>query len=258
MCVFKAVNQKDKLWCGCFMPSVAHASSKMHTSNSCLCCLCNAMSQLQIHKRYQAAGVLEMQVQQDIHLMWVVMLTTASSFVQVVTYLLVVIYKAAPVQQVHHGLEAEDGLPGQAGVVRHHGGPCLQLDRLICLCPGKLLQPHLHAVHTQWCRGNCICYNLPYGFYPQTSDHSLFGFETYVAASRPAGNTPTCTYLTCSSAASLQLDKLACLCPADWFCHNCSHCTSSNARPQADHDIKVQNFVISAAVQNCSFSNQRM
>lgn len=60
-----------------------------------------------------------------------------------------IIDKAAPVQQVHHGLEAEDGLPCQAGVVWHHGGASLQLDGLICFCPGKLLQPHLQAPHSQ-------------------------------------------------------------------------------------------------------------
>ena len=37
------------------------------------------------------------------------------------SYHLVVIYVAAPIQQVHHGLKAEDGLFGQLGIVRDHG-----------------------------------------------------------------------------------------------------------------------------------------
>ncbi len=54
-----------------------------------------------------------------------------------------VIDKAAPVKHIHHGLEAEDGLAGQAGVVGgHHGAGC-KLHRLVCLCPGKLLKPNL-------------------------------------------------------------------------------------------------------------------
>ena len=68
------------------------------------------------------------------------------------THLLIVhmiIDKAAPVQQVHHGLEAEDGLPRQAGVVWHHGRAGLQLDGLICFCPSKLLKPHLRIPHSQ-------------------------------------------------------------------------------------------------------------
>ena len=36
-------------------------------------------------------------------------------------YLAVVIHIAAPVQQIHHGLKAEDGLFGQFGIVRNHG-----------------------------------------------------------------------------------------------------------------------------------------
>ena len=58
-------------------------------------------------------------------------------------YPLVVIDQAAPVQHVHHGLKAEDGLFHELCVVR--GRHCLGslLDGLVLLCPGKLLLPYL-------------------------------------------------------------------------------------------------------------------
>ena len=36
-------------------------------------------------------------------------------------YLVVVIDIAAPVQQIHHGLKAENGLLSQVGIIRDHG-----------------------------------------------------------------------------------------------------------------------------------------
>lgn len=54
-----------------------------------------------------------------------------------------VIDKAAPVQQIHHGLEAEDGLAGQGWVVGGHHGAGFKLHRLVCLCPSELLKPNL-------------------------------------------------------------------------------------------------------------------
>lgn len=57
--------------------------------------------------------------------------------------LLVVINKAAPVEQLHHSFKAEHGLAGQVSILGHHAGPCLQFDGLVCFCPGKLLKPDL-------------------------------------------------------------------------------------------------------------------
>ena len=57
--------------------------------------------------------------------------------------LFMVVHKAAPVEQVEHGLKAEHGLLRQLGITGNHEGPGLQLDRLVSLPPGKLLEPHL-------------------------------------------------------------------------------------------------------------------
>ena len=61
------------------------------------------------------------------------------------THPFVVVHEAAPVQHVHHGLKAEDGLPVELMIIRHGEGPSRQLDGLVRLCPSKLLLPHLHA-----------------------------------------------------------------------------------------------------------------
>lgn len=58
-----------------------------------------------------------------------------------------VIHKAAPVQQLHHGLKAEDRLAGQVRVVRDHDRARLHLDWLVCFCPSKFLQPNLQEEH---------------------------------------------------------------------------------------------------------------
>ena len=79
----------------------------------------------------------------------------AATRVDVEAHPVVIIYQAAPVQQVHHGLKAEDGLLRHARVVRKHGRACSQFDWYVCLCPSHLLQPRLqHAGtvldHRQW------------------------------------------------------------------------------------------------------------
>ena len=66
-------------------------------------------------------------------------------------YLAVVIHIAAPVQQIHHGLEAKDGLFGQFGIIRNHGCTSLKLDRLVCFGPGKFLQPNLPVNSNSHC-----------------------------------------------------------------------------------------------------------
>ena len=59
-------------------------------------------------------------------------------------YPLVVVDQAAPVQHVHHGLEAEQRLvPRLLGICRQGYVTCCQLDCLISFCPCKLLQPDL-------------------------------------------------------------------------------------------------------------------
>ena len=63
-----------------------------------------------------------------------------------------VVHKAAPVEQVEHGLKAEHGLLRQLGVVGDHEGARLQLDGLVCLRPGKLLEPHLGRQEADWCQ----------------------------------------------------------------------------------------------------------
>ena len=63
-----------------------------------------------------------------------------------------VIHKAAPVEQVEHGLKAEHGLLRQLGIVRDHEGTCRQLDGLVSLRPSKLLKPHLQqqpGIHSE-------------------------------------------------------------------------------------------------------------
>ena len=60
-----------------------------------------------------------------------------------VAYPLVVIHQATPVQHVHHGLEAEDGLLVQLVIVRHSQVPSSQFDWLVSFSPGKLLLPCL-------------------------------------------------------------------------------------------------------------------
>ena len=57
------------------------------------------------------------------------------------THPLVVIDKAAPVQQMHHGLKAEESLLFVVGGLSHSSG--CQLDWLVPFSPGKLLQPYL-------------------------------------------------------------------------------------------------------------------
>ena len=57
----------------------------------------------------------------------------------------VVVHEAAPVEQVEHGLEAEEGLLGHVGHVGQHPGPGCQLHRLVILCPCHLLKPHLQG-----------------------------------------------------------------------------------------------------------------
>ncbi len=59
------------------------------------------------------------------------------------TYPLIVIHNAAPVQHVHHGLEAEDGLLVELVVTRHREGSGCHHDRLVSLYPCKLLLPNL-------------------------------------------------------------------------------------------------------------------
>ena len=59
------------------------------------------------------------------------------------TYPLVVVHNAAPVQHVHHGLEAEDGLLVQLVITRHREGSGCRHDRLVSLYPCKLLLPNL-------------------------------------------------------------------------------------------------------------------
>ena len=68
------------------------------------------------------------------------------------TYPLVVIHNAAPVQHVHHCLEAEDGLLVELVVTRHCEGSGRHHDRLVGLYPCKLLLPYLY---TTTVRGNC-------------------------------------------------------------------------------------------------------
>lgn len=60
-----------------------------------------------------------------------------------------VIDKAAPVQQLHHGLKAEHGLAGKLSIIGDHACTCLQLDGLVIFCPGKLLKPDLQWQHEQ-------------------------------------------------------------------------------------------------------------
>lgn len=62
-----------------------------------------------------------------------------------VAYPLVVIHQAAPIQQVQHGLEAEDGLPLQLRNIRQHCQTRSYFDWLVALCPCKLLKPNLHV-----------------------------------------------------------------------------------------------------------------
>ena len=68
---------------------------------------------------------------------------------EICIHLYVVIHKAAPVEQVHHGLEAEDGLMLELGVVWNHDRSGLQLYRLVTFCPSKLLQPNLHHARNE-------------------------------------------------------------------------------------------------------------
>ena len=60
-----------------------------------------------------------------------------------VAYPLVVIHQATPVQHVHHGLKAEDGLLVQLVIVRHSQVPSSQFDWLVSFSPGKFLLPCL-------------------------------------------------------------------------------------------------------------------
>ena len=71
------------------------------------------------------------------------MIMSSPSGVGPATYPLVVIHNAAPVQHVHHGLEAEDGLLVQLVVPRHRDGSGCHHDRLVSLYPCKLLLPNL-------------------------------------------------------------------------------------------------------------------
>lgn len=61
-----------------------------------------------------------------------------------------IIYQAAPVQQLEHGLIAEDGLPVYLRVLRDHVRACSQLDGLVCLCPCHRLQPDLLHQTKTW------------------------------------------------------------------------------------------------------------
>ena len=63
--------------------------------------------------------------------------------VAIKTHPLMIIDQAAPVEHVHHGLEAEDWRCAQLVVVRNSEGLGSQLDGLVCLCPCKLLLPDL-------------------------------------------------------------------------------------------------------------------
>ena len=58
-------------------------------------------------------------------------------------YPLVVVDEAGPVEHVHHGLKAKNGRLAQLAVMRYSQRLSCQLDRLVCLCPGKLLLPCL-------------------------------------------------------------------------------------------------------------------
>lgn len=44
---------------------------------------------------------------------------------------------------MQHGLDAEDGRRVELAIVRHSEGLSCQLERLVPLCPGKLLLPCL-------------------------------------------------------------------------------------------------------------------
>ena len=59
------------------------------------------------------------------------------------TYPIVIVHQGAPVQQIEHGLVAEQGLLSHAGAVREHGSPGSQFDGLFGFCPGNFLKPSL-------------------------------------------------------------------------------------------------------------------